>query len=219
MTTVRVLLVDDHKMFRAGIRALMASQPDIKVVGEASTGEEALELIPAVSPDLILLDIGLPGMGGIEVARRVRADHPRIQVLALTAHDRPEYFFEILGTGAAGYVLKEAAPSELFTAIRAAHRGDAYLYPTVARRLLDDYMRRVRAGDERESYDGLTPREREVLRLIAAGHSNRDIAERLVISVNTVEVHRARLMRKLDVHKRAELVKYAIRSGLIDVDS
>jgi two-component system response regulator NreC len=187
-------------------------------VGEASTGEEALDIVSAVSPDLVLLDIGLPGMGGIEVARRLRSDHPQVQVLALTAHDRPEYFFEILAAEAAGYVLKEAAPTELFTAIRAASRGDAYFYPSVARKLLDDYLRRARSGEERESYDGLTPREREVLKLIAGGHSNREIAERLVISVNTVEVHRTRLMRKLDLHKRADLVKYAIRSGLIDLN-
>jgi two-component system response regulator NreC len=216
VTAIRILLVDDHKMFRAGIRALMSSQRDMEVVGEASTGEEALDLVPSLSPDVVLLDIGLPGIGGVEVARRIHATHPEVHVLALTAHDRPEYFFEILRAEAAGYVLKEAAPSELFTAVRAAYRGEAYFYPTVARKLLNDYLRRVSAGDERESYDGLTPREREVLKLIAEGHSNRDIAERLVISVNTVEVHRARLMRKLDLHKRAELVKYAIRSGLID---
>jgi two-component system response regulator NreC len=216
VTAIRILLVDDHKMFRAGIRALMSSQRDMEVVGEASTGEEALDLVSSLSPDVVLLDIGLPGIGGVEVARRIHATHPEVHVLALTAHDRPEYFFEILRAEAAGYVLKEAAPSELFTAVRAAYRGEAYFYPTVARKLLNDYLRRVSAGDERESYDGLTPREREVLKLIAEGHSNRDIAERLVISVNTVEVHRARLMRKLDLHKRAELVKYAIRSGLID---
>jgi two-component system response regulator NreC len=216
VTAIRILLVDDHKMFRAGIRALMCSQRDMEVVGEASTGEEALDLVSSLSPDVVLLDIGLPGIGGVEVARRIHATHPEVHVLALTAHDRPEYFFEILRAEAAGYVLKEAAPSELFTAVRAAYRGEAYFYPTVARKLLNDYLRRVSAGDERESYDGLTPREREVLKLIAEGHSNRDIAESLVISVNTVEVHRARLMRKLDLHKRAELVKYAIRSGLID---
>ena len=216
MTAIRILLVDDHKMFRAGIRALMSSQRDMEVVGEASTGEEALDLVSSLSPDVVLLDIGLPGIGGVEVARRIHATQPEVHVLALTAHDRPEYFFEILRAEAAGYVLKEAAPSELFTAVRAAYRGEAYFYPTVARKLLNDYLRRVSAGDERESYDGLTPREREVLKLIAEGHSNRDIAESLVISVNTVEVHRARLMRKLDLHKRAELVKYAIRSGLID---
>lgn len=218
MTAIRVLLVDDHKMFRAGIRALMSSQRDMEVVAEASTGEEALELVSTLSPDVVLLDIGLPGMGGVEVARSIREEHPKVQVLALTAHDRPEYFFEILRAQAAGYVLKEAAPSELFTAVRAAYRGEAYFYPTVARKLLNDYLRRAASGEERDSYDGLTPREREVLKLIAEGYSNRDIAERLVISVNTVEVHRTRLMRKLDLHKRADLVKYAIRSGLIDLN-
>lgn len=218
MTPIRVLLVDDHKMFRAGIRALMSSQRDLEVVGEVSTGEEALDLVATLMPDVVLLDLGLPGMGGIEVAQRIRADNAQVQVLALTAHDSPEYFFEVLKAEASGYVLKEASPSELFTAIRAAHRGDAYLYPLVARKLLNDYLRRVSSGDERESYDGLTAREREVLKLIGEGHSNRDIAEKLVISVNTVEVHRARLMRKLNLHNRADLVKYAIRSGLIDLN-
>ena len=165
---------------------------------------------------LRLLDIGLPGIGGVEVAHRIHATHPEVQVLALTAHDRPEYFFEILRAEAAGYVLKEAAPSELFTAVRAAHRGEAYFYPSVARKLLNDYLRRARGGAERVMNVGHPQRARELLKRISEGLSNRDIAESLVISVNTVEVHRARLMRKLDLHKRAELVKYAIRSGLID---
>jgi len=214
---IRILLVDDHEMFRAGIRALVADQCDMRVVGEASDGEEAVRLAQELGPDVVLMDIGMKGMNGPEATRRILGSMSDVQVLALTAHDYAEYFFEILNAGASGYVLKEASPSELFTAIRAAANGEAYLYPSMARRLLNDYMRRVHTGEERDSYDGLSPREREVLKLIAEGYSNREIAERLVISVNTVEVHRARLMQKLDMHNRAELVKYAIRSGLIDV--
>jgi two-component system response regulator NreC len=214
---IRVLLADDHEMFRAGIRALVVDQPDMEVVGEASDGEEAVRLAQELRPDVVLMDIGMKGMNGLEATRRIIGSISGVQVLALTAHDYAEYFFEILNASACGYVLKEASPSELFTAIRAAARGEAYLHPSMARRLLNDYVRRVHTGEEKDTYDGLSPREREVLKLIAEGYSNREIAEKLIISVNTVEVHRARLMQKLDMHNRAQLVKYAIRSGLIDV--
>jgi len=219
MEKIRILLADDHEMFRAGLKALIDAQPDMQVVGEAATGEEVVAKALALEPDLVLMDIAMPGMNGIEATRQIRSARPKIQVLALTAHDNPEYFFTILQAEAAGYVLKEASPGELFAAIRAAQRGEAYFYPSVARRLLNDYLRRVRMGEERESYDGLSPREREVLRLIAEGYSNREIAQKLVISVNTVEAHRSRLMQKLNMHNRAQLVKYAIRSGLIAVES
>jgi DNA-binding NarL/FixJ family response regulator len=217
MSATRIVLADDHEMFRAGIRALIAGQADMEVVGEASDGEEAVRLALELRPDVVLMDIGMKGMNGLEATRHVLGNTSDVHVLALTAHDYAEYFFEIINAGASGYVLKEASPSELFAAIRAAAEGQAYLYPSMTRKLLNDYMRRVSAGEERDSYDGLSPREREVLKLVAEGHSNREIAEKLVISVNTVEVHRARLMQKLDMHNRAQLVKYAIRSGLIDV--
>lgn len=215
---VRLLLVDDHEMFRAGLRALFSGHPEMEVVGEAAEGEEAISQASALAPDVILMDLALPGLSGMEATRRIREANPEIQVLAVTAHDSPEYFFELMKTGAAGYVLKEATPGELYAAIRAAHRGEAYFYPSIARYLLNDYLRRVKSGhEERVHYDGLTEREREVLRYIAHGYSNRQIAEELVISVNTVEAHRGHIMQKLNLHARSELVGYAIRSGLMDV--
>ncbi|MBI5285897.1 MAG: response regulator transcription factor [Chloroflexi bacterium] len=211
------MLVDDHEMVRAGLRALLKGHAEMEVVGEAADGESAINLARTLLPDVVLMDIALPGMNGIEATRQIRAENPKIQVLAVTAQDSPEYFFELMKAEAVGYVLKEATPAELFTAIRAAHRGEAYFYPSIARYLLNDYLRRVRTGHEdRVHYDGLTDREREVLRLIANGHSNREIGEMLVISINTAEAHRGHIMQKLNLHTRAELVKYAIKSGLID---
>jgi two-component system response regulator NreC len=214
---IRLMLVDDHEMVRAGLRALLKGNAEMEVVAEAADGENAVALAKTVQPDVILMDIALPGMNGIEATRLIRAEDPKIQVLAVTAQDSPEYFFELMQAEAVGYVLKEATTTELFTAIRAAHRGEAYFYPSIARYLLNDYMRRVRSGHEdRVHYDGLTDREREVLRLIANGHSNREIAELLVISINTAEAHRGHIMQKLNLHTRAELVRYAIKSGLIE---
>jgi two-component system, NarL family, response regulator NreC len=214
---IRLMLVDDHDMVRAGLRALLKGHPEMEVVGEAADGEQAIGLAKTLAPDVVLMDIALPGMNGIEATRRIRAENPDVQVLVVTAHDSPEYFFELMKAEAVGYVLKEATPADLYTAIRAAYRGQAYFYPSIARYLLNDYLRRVRSGHEdRVHYDGLTDREREILRLIANGHSNREIAEMLVISVNTAEAHRGHIMQKLNLHTRAELVRYAIKSGLID---
>jgi two-component system response regulator NreC len=214
---IRLMLVDDHEMVRAGLRALLKGNAEMEVVGEAASGEDAIKVAGTLLPDVILMDIALRGMNGIEATRQIRSENPNIQVLAVTAHDSPEYFFELMKAEAVGYVLKEATPSELFTAIRAAYRGEAYFYPSIARYLLNDYLRRVRSGHEdRVHYDGLTDREREILRLIANGHSNREIAEMLVISINTAEAHRGHIMQKLNLHTRAALVKYAIKSGLID---
>jgi two-component system response regulator NreC len=215
---IRLLLVDDHEMVRAGFRALFAGNREMEVIGEASDGEDAVRMALSSKPDVVLMDLALGNMSGIEATRRIREADPEIQVLAVTAHDSPEYFFELMKCEAVGYILKEATPGELFTAIRAAHRGEAYFYPSIARYLLNDYMRRVRSGrEERTHYDGLTEREREILRLIASGYSNREIAEQLVISVNTVEAHRGHIIQKLNLHTRAELVRYAIRCGLINV--
>jgi len=214
---IRLMLVDDHDMVRAGLRALLKGHAEMEVVGEAADGEQAIGLAKTLAPDVVLMDIALPGMNGIEATRRIRAENPEVQVLVVTAHDSPEYFFELMKAEAVGYVLKEATPADLYTAIRAAYRGQAYFYPSIARYLLNDYLRRVRSGHEdRVHYDGLTDREREILRLIANGHSNREIAEMLVISVNTAEAHRGHIMQKLNLHTRAELVRYAIKSGLID---
>ncbi len=213
---IRVLIADDHAMFRAGLTALLATQRDLVLVGEAPSAERAIELFGTLHPDIVLMDIAMPGMGGIEGTKALRAAHPDARVLCLTAHEDPAYFFAVVEVGAAGYVLKDASPSELFDAIRAACRGEAYFSPAVARMLLDEHLRRVSA-DGSESFDGLSPREREVLSLVAEGYSNKDIAEKLTISVNTVAIHRAHVMQKLDMHDRSELVRYAIKRGLIRV--
>ncbi|MDE3113098.1 MAG: response regulator transcription factor [Chloroflexota bacterium] len=212
---VRILIADDHAMFRAGLIALLATQSDLRLVGEAASAERAIELVATARPDVVLMDIAMPGMGGIEGTRALRAAHPELRVLCLTAHEDPAYFFAVVEVGAAGYILKDASPSELFDAIRAAHRGEAYFSPAVARMLLDEHLRRT--SSDGESFDGLSPREREVLTLVAEGHSNKDIAEKLTISVNTVAIHRAHVMQKLDMHDRAELVRYAIKRGLVRV--
>ena len=209
---LRVLLADDHAILREGVRLVFEVQPDITVVGEASTGEEALALAHQLRPDVVVMDIAMPGLNGLEATRRLRAALPGVQVVVLTMHADREYVAQVVQAGAAGYVLKQSAGHELVRALRAVRAGDAYLHPAITRALIGDYLRRV---DESGPTDGLTPREREVLRLVALGASNRAIANDLSISVKTVEAHRANLMAKLDMHDRTELVRYAIRTGLI----
>lgn len=215
---IKVLLVDDHAMFRAGIRMLLETQEDFEVVGEADDGSEAIRKTKELKPDVVLMDIGMKGMNGLDATRNIKKASPATQVLALTMHDSEEYFFEMLEAGASGYVLKEAAPSDLFPAIRAAHQGEAFFYPSVAKKLLDDYLHLAKSGEEKVSYDGLTDREREVLKLIAQGLTNREVAKRLYLSVNTVEAHRGHIMAKLGLHNRAQLIKYAIKKKLINLD-
>lgn len=218
MNKTRVLIADDHAIVRAGVRLLLESQPDIQVVGEAVDGRQAVEMARQLQPDLVLMDVAMPVMNGLEATQRIKEALPQIQVLVLTMHEDERYFFQILQAGASGYVVKGASPADLLSAVRAVARGQAYLYPSVAKQLLDDYLKRVESGEEQDSYDGLSDREREVLRLIAEGKTSRAIAEDLVLSVNTVERHRANIMGKLNLHSRAELIKYAIRKGLIAVD-
>jgi two-component system response regulator NreC len=208
---LRVLLADDHTILREGVRLLLQAQPDIAVVGEAGDGEQALALARRLRPDIIVLDIAMPGLSGLEVTRRLRAELPAVQVVVLTMHADREYVTEVVQAGAAGYVLKQAAAQELVGALRAVRDGGAYLHPAATRALIGDYLRRC---DEPPA-DGLTPREREVLRQVALGLNNRAIANALGISVKTVEAHRANLLAKLNMHDRTELVRYAIRTGLI----
>lgn len=218
MGKIRVLLADDHAIIRAGVRMLLETQPDMEVAGEAEGGVDAVRLARELNPDVVVMDLSMPDMDGFEATRRIKQMAPGMAVLALTMHDSEEYFFEVLKAGAAGYVPKKAAPTDLVAAIRAVHAGGVFLFPTVAKSLVSDYLKRVEAGGERATYDGITDREREVLKLIAEGHTNQEIADRLVISSKTVERHRANIMDKLNLHSRTELVKYAIRKGLIDVD-
>ena len=212
--TIRVLLVDDHAVVRTGLRMLLGQEGDIEIVGEAGSGREALSSIEQLHPDLVLMDIGLPDMTGIEVTRQVRQKWPDVAVVALTIHEDEEYFFQMLQAGANGYVPKRAAPEELLTALRTAADGGVYLYPSLAKLLVRDYLSGEREAAV-DALDGLTDREQEVLAHLAEGASNQDIAETLNISPKTVARHRENIMRKLNLHSRSDLVKYAIRKGII----
>jgi two-component system, NarL family, response regulator NreC len=219
-TKIRVLLADDHTILRQGIRALLETQPDMEVVGEAANGREAVEMARRLRPLVILMDIAMPQLNGLEATRLIKKELPASQVVVLTMHENEEYLVNILQAGATGYVLKQAADRELIEAVRIASRGDTYLYPRIARLLITDYLRRLEAGvpDELDAaYGTLTQREREILKLVAEGHTNKEIAELLVLSIKTVENHRYSLMSKLNAHDRGELIKYAIRVGLIQL--
>lgn len=213
--TIRLLLVDDHAVVRSGLRMLLASEADVEIVGEAGSGSEAVSAAGSARPNVILMDIGLPDMTGIEAARVIKSKFPNIFIVALTIHEDEEYFFKMLEAGASGYVPKRAAPEELLTAIRAASRGEVYLYPSLAKLLVKDYLSQEREQENKPMLDGLTDREQEVLSLLAEGATNDEIAKSLVISPKTVERHRENIMRKLNLHSRAELVRYAIRKGII----
>lgn len=212
---IRVLLVDDHTIFREGIRALLSGYDDIEVVGEASDGREGINQVEQLRPDVVLLDIAMPGLGGLEATLEIRKLRPESRVLILTQYDNREYVIPILRAGATGYVLKQAAATDLVAAIRAVHAGDSFLYPTVARTVLDSYLTQDQAPAD--PYESLSDREKQVLRLAAEGRTNREIAQLLVLSIKTVMGHRANLMEKLGIHNRTELVKYAIRHGLVEV--
>ncbi len=218
MSKIRLLLVDDHEIVRAGLRMLFSAEPEVEIIGEASSGEMAVAAVSELEPEVVLMDVAMPGIGGIEATRRIKASHPRVAVLALTMHEDEEYFFEMLAAGASGYVPKRAAPDDLMSAINIVRQGDVYIYPSLARLLVKDFLHRSEASAP-ETREELTPREQEVLTLIAEGYSNREIADALVISVKTVDRHRENLMRKLQLHNRVELVKYAIEKGLINVGS
>lgn len=216
--TIRLLLADDHAVVRSGLRLLLEAQPDLAIIGEAENGEEAIRRTAELRPDVVLMDIEMPGMNGIEAARRIKAQSPGTSVLALTMYEDDQYFFEMLRAGASGYVPKRAAPDELASAIRAVSRGEVFIHPSLAGRLVQDYLQR-RDVDVQEPVAGdLTPREQEVLTLIAQGLSNNEIADQLVISAKTVDRHRENIMRKLNLHNRVDLVKYALRKGLIDLE-
>ena len=215
---VRVLIVDDHDIVRAGIRMLLDAQPDMAVIGEASDGKEAIEMAGSMKPDVVLMDISMPGTTGIEATRTIKKANPRIEIVGLTMHAEDRYFFQLLQAGASGYVVKGAAPRELLEAVRAASRGEAYIHPSLQRKLIGDYVSRTEGSDQASMLADLTGRELEVLRLIVDGLTSREIAESLVISPNTVERHRQNIMSKLGLHNRAELVRYAISKGLVEVE-
>jgi two-component system response regulator NreC len=211
----RLLLVDDHAVVRSGLRMLLGTESDVEIIGEAGTAAEALVSTADLKPDVILMDIGLPDKSGIEATREIKAEFPEVAIVALTIHEDEEYFFKMLEAGASGYVPKRAAPEELLTAIRAAAHGEVYLYPSMAKLLVRDFLVSEPTDKEKSVRKELTEREQEVLVHLAEGESNDEIAKALVISPKTVARHRENIMHKLNLHSRAELVRYAIRKGII----
>jgi len=216
MQKIRVLIVDDHTIVRDGISALLALAGDMEVVGEAENGSEALKMVKELEPNVVLMDISMPVMGGLEATRRIYKEFPRTKVLVLTQYDDKEYVFPVIEAGASGFISKVAASSELVSGIRAVFHGDSYLSPSVAKLVVEDYQR----GGERvrnDPYELLTGREREVLKLAAEGHTTQEIADILVVSRKTVEGHKTNLMAKLGIHNRTELIKYALRKGITTI--
>jgi two-component system response regulator NreC len=211
MQKIKIMVVDDHTVLRDGIRTLISLHDDLKIVGEASDGEEAVKMAHKLAPDVVIMDLALPGIDGIEAIHRIRKKKPRIKVLVLSQYDDKEHVLSSIKAGADGYLPKIAASSELVSAIRTINGGESFLYSSAAAALINDYRQQV----EVEPYDHLTAREREILTLTANGHSSRQIAEILVLSSKTVQIHRQKIMDKLDIHQRAELIKYAIRKGLV----
>lgn len=212
----RILLADDHAILRSGLRAILGMEPDLEVVGEAKDGIEAIKLTKELAPDLVLLDIHMPRMNGLTALGALREQAPDVKVLVLTSMEEEEYMFRVIEAGGSGYVLKRAADEELLAAIREVQAGGAFVRPAIARSLAADYLERLESGDqERDTYEKLTPREKEVLGRIARGLTNQQIADEFVLSVRTVETHRAHIMDKLGFKNRAELVKYALRKGYL----
>jgi DNA-binding NarL/FixJ family response regulator len=216
MGKIKVLIVDDHAMMRDGIKALISLHGDIEIVGEASEGKQAIERAQELMPDVVIMDIAMAGMDGLEATRRLKKENPKLKVLVLTQHDNKEYVLSTLKAGAAGYIPKRAMGSELVSAIRATYRGGSFLYPSAATALIGEYQQHA---EKMEPYDRLTAREREILKLTAEGHTSREIADMLFLSAKTVMGHRMKIMEKLDLHNRTELIKYAMRRGIISMDT
>jgi two-component system response regulator NreC len=213
---IRILIADDHTLLRNGICAILEDEQDMTIVGEASDGREAVRLAKQLKPQVVLMDIAMPLLNGLEATRQIKREHPEIHVLVLTMYDHEEYFRQMLEVGASGYIIKRAAATELVSAIRAVYNGEAVLSPSITRLLLEDYLRH----DSQSDYDdpnALSSREREVLQLIAEGKTSREIAEILHLSVKTVQSHRTSLMQKLDLHDRGDLIKYAIQKKIIEL--
>ncbi len=214
---IRVVLADDHALVRAGLRSLLAQASDIAVVGEASDGLEAMRAVDDLKPDIVVADVAMPGLNGIELVERLARDRPDVRVLIVSAHANEEYVLRAVRAGGAGYVLKDASPAELEQAIRAVAAGDKYLSPSMSRHVISAYLERT--GDDEAPGPRLSPRQRQVLQLIAEGRSTKEIAVMLSLSVKTVETHRAQIMDRLDIHEVAGLVRYAIRIGLVTPDA
>ncbi len=218
MDKIRILIVDDHAIVREGLRAIFDVQPDIVVVGEATDGEEAVNKVKELRPDIVLMDITMPVMNGLEATRLIKRDNPEVKILVLTMHESDDYFYRILEVGASGYFIKGGSSKELISALWMVWRGEVFIYPSMAKKLLSDYLQRVKTGQDTTTYKKLTNREREILKLIAEGRTNQEVAELLVLSPTTVQTHRAHIMAKLGLHNRTDLVKYALRQGFITLD-
>jgi two-component system response regulator NreC len=215
---IRVVVVDDHTLMRQGLVGLLDENPDIFVVGQAGDAAAALDVIEATKPDVVLMDVGLPGVSGLELTARVKRAVPDTQVLVVTMYEREDYLFEALRAGASGYVLKGADIKDLLTAVRTVAQGEMYLYQSLTGKLVADYLSRIDDAADLKGYEGLSEREREVLALIAEGLTTAQIADKLFLSPHTVQTHRDHLMTKLDLHSRVALTKYAIRKGLIKLE-
>jgi DNA-binding NarL/FixJ family response regulator len=217
MDKIRVLIADDHTLVREGIRVLLSNCLDMEVCGEATDGRQAIEKTRQLHPDIVLMDIAMPGLGGLEATLEIRSEFPKVKVIVITQYDNREYIYRFLKAGASGYVLKKAASIDLISAIRAVYQGGSFLYPEVAQTVIDGYLRKKTEDLQADPYESLTDREKEVLKLIAEGCSNKQIADLLCVSVKTVMGHRTHVMEKLELHSRTDLVKFAIRKGLIQM--
>ncbi len=218
MKKVKLLVADDHKIFRQGIKKLLEEESDMQVVGEAADGREAVKKSTELKPDVILMDIAMANLNGLEATKQIKKVLPSIKVIMLTMHKNEEYILQSFQAGASGFILKEGAVEELVSAIRSIHQDKSFLSPTISKTLIDAYLRKMETGKTETPFDLLTDREREVLQLIAEGYTNREVAKALFISVKTVEAHRAHIMQKLNIHDIAKLVKYAIQKGLVDLN-
>lgn len=215
MRKTRILLADDHKLMRSGLKALIEQQPDLTVVGEADDGRQAVALAASLKPDLLVMDIGMPNLNGIEAARQITQANPGTAIVILSMHSDESYVLRALKAGAKGYLLKDSAESDLIRAVHAVAGGKSFFSPAVSKVLLDDYVRKLQRSGAEDAYDLLTPREREILQLIAEGKSNKDVANLLNLSVYTVETHRSNIMEKLNLRGIPELILYAVRKGII----
>jgi two-component system response regulator NreC len=215
MRKIRIILADDHKLMRSGLRVLLEQQQDFAVVGEASDGREAVTLVNSQKPDVLVMDIGMPNLNGVEAAAQITQSHPEISIVMLSMHSDESYVLRALKAGAKGYLLKDSAETDLIRAVHSVAEGKSFFSPAVSKVLLDDYVRKLKRSGTEDPYDLLTPREREVLQLVAEGKSNKDVAQLLNLSVYTVETHRSNIMEKLNLHGVPELILYAVRKGII----
>ncbi len=220
MEIIKVLLVDDHTIVRKGLRSLLEEEDDIKVVGEAEDGYDAIQKVAELESDVVIMDVGMPSLNGLEAVKLLKKENNDIRILILTMHDNEEYIIEALKSGACGYLVKKSAPKELTAAIRIANKGETYLSPSISTKVINRFIRQTSEGiDKTPKNDLLTTRERETIHLIAEGKSNKEIADKLAISLKTVKNHRSNLMEKLDLHNTAEITQYAIRKGILILDS